>query len=53
MITGYNDKTAMLNGLSTDEKPIGPTIGNGSLFLEMDTGKVFVFDAENSAWIEL
>ena len=30
-------------GLSTDTKPTG-TIITGSLFLEADTGKVYVFD---------
>lgn len=53
MITGYNDRTPQFNGLSSDEKPINSTIGNGALFLEMDTGKVFVFDEENQEWIEL
>lgn len=38
--------------LSTDTKP---TAGwaNGSTMLEIDTGKVFVFDAENATWREL
>lgn len=38
-------------GLSSDEKPMDR--GNGSTFLEMDTGKVFVFDRENNIWLEL
>ena len=41
-----------LRGLSTDEKPT-EHIGNGSTFLEMDTGKVFIFDADNKEWHEL
>ena len=43
-------------GLSTDEKPIdkieGVPIGNGSVFVEMDTKKVFTFDRENRIWRE-
>lgn len=37
-------------GLSKDEKPVPSP--NGSLFIEMDTGKEFRFDAEHNAWIE-
>ena len=38
--------------LSTDTKP---TDGwdNGSALLEMDTGKVYMYDAENAEWEEL
>ena len=36
-----------LRGLSTDQKPL-ENVGNGSTFLEIDTGKVFIFDKENS-----
>lgn len=53
MITGYNDRTAQYNGLSSDTKPTGPMVANGSIFLEMDTGKVFVYDEENKTWLEL
>ena len=37
-------------GLSTDEKPLN--VGNASTFYEMDTKKVFMFDAENKKWHE-
>lgn len=40
-----------LVGLSTDTKPTNER--NGSLFLEMDTGKVFVYDEANTQWLEL
>lgn len=40
-----------LRGLSTDNKPTD--VPNGSTFLEMNTSKVYVFDAENSQWLEL
>ena len=40
-------------GLSTDIKPAG-TIVTGSLFLEADTGKVFVYDETgNGTWTEI
>lgn len=35
-------------GLSTDTKPT--SCGNGSIFIEIDTGSGFFFDAENSTW---
>ena len=38
-------------GLSTDSKPT-EGVGNGSAFIEMDTSKVYFFDAENSEWLE-
>ena len=38
-------------GLSTDTKPTD--VQNGASYLEIDTGKVYMFDAENIAWYEL
>lgn len=38
-------------GLSTDQKPMD--WGNGSTLLEIDTGKVYIFDKANSTWREL
>ena len=46
MITTINEKTYEFRGLSTDEKPI-ERVGNGSVFIELDTGKVFIFDEQN------
>lgn len=47
-------KIMELNGLSTDEKPIGTykgqAIPNASTFLEMDTSTVYVYDEENEQW---
>lgn len=40
-------------GLSTDTKPT--SCGNGSVFIEMDTGKIYFFNAAGAAneqWIE-
>ena len=36
-------------GLSTDAKPLDAA--NGSVFLEIDTGSVFCYDAEGKTWI--
>lgn len=38
-------------GLSTDEKPT-EGVANASVFYEMDTTNVFMFDAENNVWHE-
>ena len=46
MITTINEKTYEFRGLSTDEKPV-ERVGNGSVFIEIDTGKVFIFDEQN------
>ena len=46
MITATNEKTYEFGGLSTDEKPV-EKVGNGSVFIEIDTGKVFMFDEQN------
>lgn len=50
-------KIMELFGLSTDEKPTGTfnntKISNASTFLEMDTGKVFMYDEENEQWHEI
>lgn len=40
-----------LRGLSSDEKP--DYIGNGSTFLEIDTGKIYIYDKEHDKWREL
>lgn len=41
-----------LRGLSTDEKPT-TGIENGSMFIEMDTGKIYLYDLENEQWREI
>lgn len=48
--------SAELRGLSTDEKPTeanGKKIANGSVFIEIDTGKIYFFDLENETWEEV
>lgn len=41
-----------LRGLSSDTKPT-EGVPNGSSFLEMDTGDVYLFDEENTLWRQL
>lgn len=38
-------------GLSTDTKPTGKFM-TGSIFVEVDTGKVFFYNEAGSAWVE-
>lgn len=48
--------TAELRGLSTDEKPVkiaGKKVDNGSVFVEIDTGKFYLFDFDNQEWKEV
>lgn len=40
-----------IRGLSTDTKPIDG-VPNGSTFYEIDTQKVFKFDADTNTWRE-
>lgn len=39
-------------GKSTDNKP-DDGIVTGSVFVEVDTGKVYLYDEETDAWLEL
>lgn len=48
-----NKISAELRGLSTDTKPttIGDkAIDNGSVFIEIDTQKIYFFDADSEEW---
>lgn len=48
-------KALEFRGLSSDTKPTqldGETIANGSVFIEIDTGKIFFYDLENEQWKE-
>ena len=38
--------------LSTDTKPTD-RIGNGDVLIEMDTGKVYLYDADGAEWLEV
>lgn len=49
------EKELEFRGLSTDEKPFtvgGKTIANGSVFIEIDTGKIYFFDIDSETWKE-
>ena len=50
----YDDSKSYIEaaGLSTDTKPTG-TIITGSLFMEADTGDVYVFDEESGDWTKI
>lgn len=37
-------------GLSSDDPKPTEGVGNGSAFIEMDTSKVYFYDAENEEW---
>lgn len=56
-LTNEEDLVTMeLRGLSTDEKPTeinNKVVDNGSMFIEIDTGKIFLYDLENEEWNEI
>ena len=49
---GHNPQKHYIEGecLSTDTKPTN--VMNGSKLMEMDTGKLYLFDEANSQWRE-
>ena len=51
------DKGLEFRGLSTDDpKPTevnGKPVDNGATFIEMDTGKIYLYDQENEQWKEI
>lgn len=53
----YNVNQMWICGLSTDSKPTttidGMPIPNGSVYTEVDTGKNFMFDYDNTTWYEV
>lgn len=49
MVT-VNNLITEYDGLSTDTKPTDG-VRNGSVFAEMDTGLVYLFDEQNGEWI--
>lgn len=45
-----------LRGLSTDDKPTviqNGEIENGSSFIEIDTGKMYLYDGSSKSWDEV
>jgi hypothetical protein len=47
-----NKKYVELYGTSSDSKPTTGIV-MGSVFVEVDTGKVFLFNEDSSAWVEM
>lgn len=47
-----NQTVKTFAGLSSDTKPTAK-VENGSTFLEMDTGDLYIFDKTNTLWREL
>lgn len=51
MITvNHCGKINFYEGLSTDTKPTGEGVGNGSIYYEFNTGNVFIYDEDNTLW---
>ena len=51
----YGGGRVEIHGLSTDAKPAdvaGIPVANASVFYEMDTKKVSMFDEEHQDWLE-
>ena len=58
MVTMYSKKGMIveLRGLSTDTKPTklgNNDIENGSVFIEIDTGSIYMFDGQSKTWKEI
>lgn len=58
VITNNNGEAKELEfrGLSTDTKPVeidNKAVANGSVFIEMDTGKIYLYDLANTEWKEM
>lgn len=51
-LTPQNTASAVLIGLSTDDKPTGVSVGNGWMFIEMNTSKIYFYNAASAAWVE-
>lgn len=47
--TSHDGKINFYEGLSIDTKPSGTGL-NGSIFYEIDTGDVYIYDETNSLW---
>lgn len=49
-MTAYDGSVYQYVGLSTDDKPTD--VYNGSVFLEIDTNKVYFYDEDGADWLE-
>ena len=52
VFTPDGKKYVELFGLSTDSKPTTGIV-TGSVFVEVDTGKCFLFNEDASEWVEM
>lgn len=56
---GKNKKAILeLRGLSSDKASLSDkidkyNIDNGSIFIEIDTGKIYMFDLDSKTWSEI
>lgn len=48
------DPKQIFIGLSTDEDemPSASKLNNGAIFIEMDTSKIYFYDADSETWLE-
>ena len=51
VVDGIMTTNTTFYGLSTDQKPTH--CGNGSVYIAMDTGAAYFFDAANATWREM
>lgn len=55
-IEGEEAIAVELRGLSTDEKPTqiaNKLVDNGSVYIEIDTGKIYMYNIDNEQWMEI
>ena len=50
-MTSYTGGGNEYAGLSTDNKPTDG-VATGAIFVEVDTGKVYFYNSEDSEWVE-
>lgn len=48
--SGVAVNTYTIAGVSTDNKPTAEDVGNGSVFIEMDTSNLHFFDEAAQMW---
>ena len=49
MATVHNESCCW-DGLSTDDKPVGNSVPNGSIIHEIDTGDDYQYSSEKQKW---
>lgn len=53
MVTqGYNESSIQIFYLSSSDTKPTENVTNGSVIIEVDTGKQFVFDEEHTTWYD-